>query len=129
MMPNLLQSVAIAVWCLIALLLFVGIREIIKLEPRTKARPRSAPEEKAHVFEKYVSAHTHVAVRYGHYFAKTTRLRHVEPRPFVKGARAEHRRSASAYITAKKEVDTHTRVRMNNSMKKHDEEYPIAVEA
>src|SRR5208283_5441248 len=107
MMQNLLQSVTIAVWCLIGLLLVVGIREIIKLQPRTKARPSSAPEENTTpVFEKYASAPTHVAVPCGHHSAKTNRLRHVEPRPFDKGTRVEHRRSAGAYMTAKRTGDT-----------------------
>jgi len=131
MMQYLLLSVAVAVWCLIGLLLVVGIREIIKLQPRTKARRSKTPEQNTRGVDKnaairiyYLTASsgfsgmgttTDVARRTWEH--RATRLRqHVERRAFDKDTRMEQRRRPY-------------QVRSNDWMKKHDEIFPVADEA
>jgi hypothetical protein len=132
MMQYLLLSVGVAVWCLIVLLLVVGIREIIKLKPRTtKAWRSKTPVENTRGVDKiaairiyYLTASsgfsgmgttTDVARR--SWEQRETRLRHhVERRAFDKDTRMEQRRRPY-------------QVRSNDWMKKHDEVFPVADEA
>lgn len=131
MMQYLLLPVAVAVWCLICLLVFIGVREIIKLKPRaTMAAHSKRPEANTHVVEKNAAMRIYYLSYSGMYVGTTkdiarrawerqpTHLRpHVEP-----------------WVTSEKEVRIERirrppRARSTDWMKKHDEEFPVSREA
>jgi hypothetical protein len=139
MMQYLLLPVSVAVWCLIGLLVFIGVREIIKLKPRsTTAEHSKRPEPNTRVVEKNAAMRIYYLAGAGYsgkneiLYAGTTKdsvrrawerratdlKPHVEPwAAFEKEARIERiqrRRSP---------------VRSTDWMKKHDEELPVAREA
>jgi hypothetical protein len=136
MMQYLLLPVAFAVWCLIGLLVFIGVREIIKLKPRpTTAEHSKRPEANTRVGEKNAEMRIYYLTGAG-YSGKNEILYVGTTKDSVRRAwerRATHLRPhAEPWAALEKEARVERirppRFRSTDWMKKHDEQFPAARE-